>query len=206
MPLFLNPFNFDFTTIDWKVVIGILAVSVAAFGLFYFQWWRNRKRLSYEITSDVVLISTEKEIRDKVEVRYEGQPVKNVHLLVVRLINDGYQPIKRDDFEKPIKFLFPKARILTAEKVKYHPKNLATQIHYRDDWLEMDPALFNRRDYIQFKVLLTEYDVMHIDARIVGVSSIERSQKACIPEFFILVPYYCRCIPYLPFCAKATIV
>jgi TRAP-type C4-dicarboxylate transport system permease small subunit len=169
-----TPFvNYDFRTIDWRAV----SVLIAALGIvlvFYFQWWRNRKRLSYDILSSVLLISAEEEIRDKVEIRFEGQPVKNVHLVVIKLINDGYVPIKKDDFEKPIRLIFSKAKILTAEKVKFNPDNLTTDIQYGEDWLEIEPALFNRKDYVQFKVLLTESTQMRIDARVVGVSRIRQ--------------------------------
>jgi hypothetical protein len=186
MLLSISP-TFDFSTIDWKVIIGMVAVLIAAFGLVYFQWWRNRKRLSYEIVSNVLLISTEKGIEDKVEIRYEGQVVRNVRLIVIKLINDGYLSIKRDDFEKPIKFIFPGAKILTSEKVKFHPENLGTQMAYRDDWIEMDPTLLNRKDYVQFKVLLSGYEKMIIDARIVGVAAIRKS-KLLPPGIDAIVP------------------
>lgn len=186
-PLSLSPFTFDFSTIDWKVLLGAAAFIVGLITLVYFQWWRNRKRLSYEVLSNVVLLSAEEEIQDKVEIRYEGQPVKNVRLIVIKLINDGYVPIKKDDFEKVVRFVFPDAKILTSEKVKFQPENLATQMAYRDDWVEMDPALFNRKDYVQFKVLLSNYSKMKIDARIVGVSSITRSRKRMsTPEYVLM--------------------
>lgn len=167
-------FSFDFTTIDWKVILAAVSLMVALVALVYFQWWRNRKRFSYEILSDVVLVSAEKEIRDKLEIRFEGQPVKNVQLLVIKLINDGYVPIKRDDFEKEVKFQFPRAKILTAEKIHFNPENIGTQLSYRDDWLTIDPVLFNRKDYIKFKLLLSDYTGMTIDARIVGITKIGR--------------------------------
>src|SRR5437016_5414582 len=102
----------DLSTIDWKVIIGAGALLASLFTLIYFQWWRNRKRLSYEILSDVLLISAEEEIRDEVEIFYKSTPVKNVRLIVIKLINDGYLPIKQDDFEKSIAFIFPEATIL----------------------------------------------------------------------------------------------
>jgi hypothetical protein len=178
----LSPLTFDLTTIDWKVIIGVIAVILTGFGLLYFQWWRNRKRLSYEVLSNVILISTEEEIRDKVEIHFEGQPVKNVRLIVVKLINDGYVPIKKDDFEKGVRFVFPGARILTSEKVKFHPDNMRTIVSYRDDWTEIAPTLFNRKDYVQFKALISDYSGMKVDARIVGVSAIEKTR--ILPKSF----------------------
>src|SRR5438132_14078112 len=100
--LALSPFTFD-TTIDLRLIatiVGIVvAIIIAVIGLGYFQWWRNRKRMSYEITSDVQLVSAQEELEGRVEIRYEGQPVKDVHLLVIKLTNDGYQSIKKDYFE-----------------------------------------------------------------------------------------------------------
>jgi hypothetical protein len=172
--LLLNPFTFDFSTVDLKVLFAALALILTGIGVFYFTWWKNRKRLSYEILSNVLLISTDEEIQDKVEVLYEGQRVKNVRLLVIKLVNDGHVPIKKDDFDKPVKFIFPNAKILTADKLTTYPENLGITSHYRNDWLEMDPALFNRKDYVQFKLLLNDYQSMKIDARIIGVSAIRK--------------------------------
>ena len=130
--LLLIEWKFDFQTIDWRVVSVVVAV-IGLFLVLYFNWWKNRKRLSYEILSDVFLISAKKEIEDKVEIRFEGYSVKNVRVLVIKLINDGHQPIKKDDFEKSVDFIFPGAKILTAETVKLHPENLKTQMAYRDE-------------------------------------------------------------------------
>jgi hypothetical protein len=180
--------NFDFKTIDWKVVIGALAFLATVFGFFYFQWWRNRKKLSYDILSNVVLVSAEKEIDDKIEIFYEGQRIKNVRLLVVKVVNDGYQPIKKDDFERPIRFVFPKGKLLTAERVKFHPENLGTEIGRGHNFVQIDPALFNRRDYVQFKALVNDYEEMRVDARIVGVSSLGKvKQFRGIWEFYLPV-------------------
>jgi len=167
--------NFDFRTIDWRAV-SVFIAAVGVFLVFYFQWWRNRKRLSYEVLSDVFLISAEKEIEDEVEIRFKGYSVKNVRVLVIKLMNDGHQPIKKDDFEKSVDFIFPGAKILTAETVKLHPDNLKTQMAYRDEKLEIDPALFNRKDYIKFKVLLSNFKTLKVDARIFGVSKVPEVQ------------------------------
>jgi hypothetical protein len=174
--LLLIEWRFDFQTIDWRVASVVVAVISLALVL-YFQWWRNRKRLSYEILSNVLLLSAEEEIQDKVEIQYEGKPVKNVRLLLIKLVNDGYQPIKKEDFQRSIKFVFPEAKILSAERVKLNPENLEVETNYQpfSSTVEVKPTLFNRKDYLQFKVLLSGYTEMKIDARIVGVSRIKKA-------------------------------
>jgi hypothetical protein len=168
-------------------VLAAISAIVALVALLYFQWWRNRKRLSYKVLSNVVLISAEKEIEDKVEIHFEGHSVKNVRLLLIKLINDGYQPIKKDDFEKSVEFVFPNAKILTAEKVKFFPDNLGTQMAYRDEKLEIDPALFNRKDYIKFKVLVSGFKTLKVDARIVGVSRVAELKTSSFKSTFAVL-------------------
>lgn len=178
MAISLGPLTFDFSTVDWKVVIGLTALVVTVALAIYFQWWRNRKRFSYEIVSNVLLVSAEAEIRDKVEIKYSGETVTNVRLLVIKLINDGYQPIKKEDFEKPIRFMFPEARVLTVERIKAQPWNLNPELGHNPHFVQIDPALFNRKDYFQFKVLLTDYKEMKVDARIVGIAVVGQFVRA----------------------------
>jgi hypothetical protein len=187
MALLLSPFNFDFTTIDLRLLVTAVALVVALITLIYFQWWRNRKRLSYELVSNIELVSAAEQIRDEVEIRYKGEPVKNVTLLLIKLINDGYQPIKKEDFEKPIEFIFTDSRVLTVEKVEAQPWNLNPEIGRNPRFVRIEPALFNRKDYLQFKVLLTDFHEMQIDARIVGVSAIKKTRNYYLPDILWMV-------------------
>jgi len=85
--------------------------------------------------------SAQEELEGKVEIRYETRPVKDVHLLIIKLINDGYQSIKKDDFQKEIKFVFPGATMLTEKKTKFYPDNIGTQLAYRDNWVTLALAI-----------------------------------------------------------------
>lgn len=185
--MFLTPFTFDFTTIDLKAFLAALAILVTLVIAFYSLWWRNRRRFSYEVISNNLLISDEAEIKDKLEIRFANQPVKDVRLIVVKFVNDGSQPIKKDDFQGRIKLSFPKAKILSAEKVKSSPENLGVELSHDNEAVRLTPVLFNRKDYIQFKVLVSKYEGMKIDARIVGVSQIQKARSLSEnPRPFIL--------------------
>lgn len=171
----MDNISIDLGTIDWKVILAAGSLIAAVFTILYFQWWRNRKRLSYEVISNVSVISATEEIRDEVEILYKSTPVKNVRLVVIKLVNDGYLPIKKEEFDNWVRFSFPKGKVLSAEKVKFHPNNLDTSIRYGDDWVEIDPTLFNRKDYVHFKVLVSTYnDEVLATARIVGISDLTK--------------------------------
>lgn len=98
--------TFDFSTIDLKVILAALALLVALFTLLYFQWWRGRKSLSYDVVSSTPLLTAADEIRNDLQILYRGAPVQNVRLLIIKVINDGYQPIKKDDFDDGLNFDF----------------------------------------------------------------------------------------------------
>jgi hypothetical protein len=183
--------KFDFSTIDWKVILAALGFIVALITLVYFQWWRNRKRFSYEVLSNNILISHEHEVREKLEIRFAGEVVRDVRLIVIKLINDGVQPIKPDDFQKPIRIVFPKANVLSVEKEQCNPDNLDIDIDHDNESVSIPPTLFNGNDSIQFKVLVSQYDSMKIDGRLVGISNIgERNRVPGLSGDLVSLVFY----------------
>ena len=175
---YLFEWKFDFSTIDWKVILAALGFIATLITLIYFQWWRSRRRFSYEVLSNNILISHEHEVRDKLEIRFAGEVVKDVRLIVIKLINDGVQPIKPDDFQKPMRIVFPNAKVLSVEKEQCNPENLDIDIDHDNESVSISPTLFNGNDSIQFKVLVSRYDSMKIDGRLVGIPKIgERNRR-----------------------------
>jgi hypothetical protein len=184
-PAVRESIKFDLSTITWPVIVGSVTIVVTLFGLLYFEWWRNRRRLSYDVIISFDLVSADTAIRDKVEIKFDGVPVEYVRAFVLKVINDGFQPIKKAEFEKPIRFVFEHNRIITAEKVEFHPENLGTLISYGDNWVEIEPALFNRKDLVEFKVLLDGYHRpdLKVDARIEGVVNLTHIRR--VPGLFL---------------------
>ncbi len=188
---YLFEWKFDFSTIDWKVILAALGFIATLITLIYFQWWRNRRRFSYEVLSNNILISHEHEVRDKLEIRFAGEVVKDVRLIVIKLINDGVQPIKPDDFQKPMRIVFPKAKVLSVEKEQCNPENLDVDIAHDDESISIPPTLFNGNDSIQFKVLVSCYDSMKIDGRLVGISKIgERNRVPGLFDDLVTLGFY----------------
>jgi hypothetical protein len=161
-------------TVDLKVILAIIGLAVTLAGLFYFQWWRNRKKFSFEEVSNTALLKSDKQIREKVEILYQGTRVEEVRLIILKLKNDGYIPIKSDDFQKPIEVVFHEnANILSAETVTRFPSNLDTTISHKDNRILIEPTLFNRNDFVKLQALVSTYDSnFHIDARILGVDTV----------------------------------
>ena len=135
---------------------------------------RKKKVLSYEVLSESSLVSVHDEIKPKLQISYDGNPVENVHLLLLKFINSGNVPITKADFERPITLrLKENSTVLSAVRVKASPDNLTVSIEVGEQLLSFEPVLMNGGDYFTAKILIGQYSgSFNVDARIVGVKSI----------------------------------
>jgi len=157
----------------WQFIGAILAfvAILTAVGLYLRQ--RRYKQISYVILSQTPLLSMAEEIKDKLQVLYEGKIVRQVHLIIVKIMNSGKVPIVSADFVHPINLDFGGARILTAEISKTSPHDLEVSISLVDNNVVLNPTLLNEGDAITLKMLVTEFrGQVVVKGRIVGVKEI----------------------------------
>jgi hypothetical protein len=150
------------------VVIGAL-ISVVLFRL-----QQSRKALSYEIVSSTSLLSINDEVKSDVAILYKGKPVRNVHLIIVKIVNSGKLPILDADFVNPLEFDFgKKTELLSAEIMDTVPSNLQVSISLVSEVIKISPLLLNPGDSIKLKVLMSGYDdTLNVSTRVVGVKEI----------------------------------
>jgi hypothetical protein len=163
----------DFS-LNLNSIIAIVAIIAAITIAYFANWWRNQKSLSYQVIADSPLLTAEEEIREKLQILYDGKPVKNVRLFILKVINDGNQPIDETDFKKPIDFVFSdEAQILSAEIVAKNPDNLNISIGFRNNILSINPILLNNKDFIEIKSVVSTYSTnIKSDARIVNIKNV----------------------------------
>lgn len=168
----------DFT-LDLKATIAIVAIITAIIIAYLVNWWRNRKSISYEILSNAPLLSANEIIRDRIQILYDGLPVKNVHLLTLKVINDGRLSIVNSDFVKPLCFKFPEdAQILSFEVIDLKPNNLEVELTCKENSLFVRTDLLNSSDSITMKVIASSYKFdLSLYARIVGIKEVRRTNK-----------------------------
>jgi hypothetical protein len=119
-------------------VIGVIATIV--FGMFgvvgvifaFLQLIQSKKQLSYEFVSITPILKIAKEYQDQIEIRFNQQIVKNVHLVTIRFSNSGKASIKPDDYIRPLKISVKKGQIISAEIIETDPKNLGELIEQND--------------------------------------------------------------------------
>jgi hypothetical protein len=166
---------------SWVGMVGaaasILAVVVTVIIAYHN---RRKKTFSYEIISENPLISVDDEIKGKLKILYEDNPIENVHLLLVRFFNSGNIPITAGDYERPLTLSFGDGTaILSAEYVKASPDSLKVQLETEANVVTVKPILMNGGDSFTTKVLLGQYSgTFDVDARIVGVNYLRAIRRA----------------------------
>jgi len=139
---------------------------------------RRSKSISYEILSCTPLLSVKEEIKNGLQILFNDRPVRQVHLVLVRIFNSGNMPIPSKDYEQPISLGFgEQSRILTAEITEKNPGDLPALIDHEEGRVKLEPTLLNQGDAITLKMLVNEYDNITVEGRIVGVKKIERSTR-----------------------------
>lgn len=195
-------------SLDLKVILAAFAILTAITIALYFQWWRNRKKLSYDVLTKTSLLFASAEIKNELQVLYKGEPVEHLYLLVIKIINDGYQPIKKDDFEKPLSFIFSEnSEFISFEIVRTQPNNLNVETSLKGNKLFIEPLLLNSKDSFEIKLLLnSDIASFNPDARIVGVKAIERIYGEArlsllitlfFPVFSLLSGVLCLIVSYM---------
>lgn len=160
-------------------IIAILAIITTVTVAYFANWWRNRKNLSYEIITNTLLLTAKKEIREKLQILYEEKPVKNVHLFLIKITNNGKQPIDEKDFKKTLDFVFSEdGKILSAEIIKMRPANLQASLNFENNKISVNPILLNSKDSFEIKTIVNgENLTLNCDTRIVGIQDIKQVKE-----------------------------
>ena len=150
---------------------------------------RRRKTLAYEIVSQTSVISAADEIAGKIQILFQGEPVRKVHLLVLRLVNTGNIPVTTGDYEREVSFRFGSSgRILTADVSETSPQNLNAEVFIKDKTVAVKPILLNSGDAITIKTLISDFDdKTSVDGRIIGVKAIEKRTENSAWGFVLMI-------------------
>lgn len=166
----------------WQFIGVIFAVLAIFITLVLYRRQRSRKALSYEIVSRTPLLSIREEVKKKLQILFNGNPVQQVHLILVKIINSGNIPILETDFERPIRLIFGhEAQILTTEVVQTRPHSLHVSVKIEDKNVMILPTLLNQGDEIELKMLVSKFNAIEVDGRIVGVKNIEKVSESVYP-------------------------
>lgn len=168
------------------IVIGIITGFVLPLALFRKQ---TRKNLMFTVISNTLILpilDVGDQARDKLQILFDGKPMSDARLVVLKLWNSGNVPIEIDDYENrnPIKFNFgDKAEVLNVEVLETTPSNLKSRVNasLKADRgnVVLEPLLLNNQDTITLKVLLSHLGntITADETRISGIKQIQFSNQ-----------------------------
>ncbi len=165
----------DYSNPNFWQVVSIVAAVVIMLITLYIQ--RRKKSLVYTILTEAPLLSVDDEIKGKLQITLDGISVQNVHLILIKIWNNGNTPIATIDFEKPLKILLnDNVNILSAKVLDRKPKNLDPNLKIiSQNQFAIEPLLLNKQDSFTIRFLAAEYiSEIAVNARINGVKDIKR--------------------------------
>ncbi len=160
----------------WTVIVAIAAIVIIPITIRQ----QKRKELTYEVASFTIVLKVNagKEVKSRVQVLLDGQPVQNACVVILKIWNSGNVPIKREDFDnnQPLKIYFRgKTQVLEAEVLETVPGNIGTEaktsLKLNPENITIDPLLLNSRDLIVLRILVADLfyeDNIRVNARIIG--------------------------------------
>jgi hypothetical protein len=173
------------------MVRTILATVAICVTLTLFLVARRRRRLSYLLSDTRVLGVHEAVNPSRVKILFDGSPVTDVHLVMITVNNSGNEPIKVEDFERPLRFSWAEpAGILAAEVEGVNPEALQPKIRTDTNGIVLEPLLLNPGDWLRIKILINQIGKVSVDARVVGVQRISKtvsSGKVTFPRTLALL-------------------
>jgi hypothetical protein len=158
----------------WQFVGVVVALGAIAISIILYMKSRSRKSLAYSIVSITRLLSVKTEIKKDLQMFYKGKPIEQVHLVLVKIVNNGNLPVTANDFERPFSLQFKKnTQILNAEVANANPSSLQPSIKVEEQKIIVDPILLNSSDSVTLKLLVSKLTCdFDVDARVVGVREI----------------------------------
>src|SRR5258706_2035582 len=135
-------------------VLGIIVTLLIA------RKQRNRKEISYEIVSDTPIANINKEVKDRVEIQFDGKTVRDLSLVILRVSNTGNRAVTPSDFGKPIRFEFDgrtvkDANVLSASSTEVlGEEEMKPLLAPEQNAIILNPLLLNPKDLVTIKVLV----------------------------------------------------
>jgi hypothetical protein len=112
----------------WTFVSAAFAGIAVLIPVFIYFLQQRKKRLGYKVLWQLPLVMIHDELKDdgQLTISFNGNPVKDIHLVLIEIINTGNVPIASGDYERPLCLRYGNdSTVLSAEVVNESPVDLA---------------------------------------------------------------------------------
>ncbi|MFA6817111.1 MAG: hypothetical protein WCS73_12530 [Lentisphaeria bacterium] len=165
----------------WPIISGIAAIIAVCLTIFNFFHTESGKKKSLEMTliSRANLVNEQLgNNRSKLEVRYDGRPIRNYSLLQLRVENVGRQSISKEDYSEHLKFsLKGISEIVSCDRSDSDPNDLPLVFSVTNSSVVVSDILLNPTDWYSIEIgVIPEMgktpEIQSIFARISGIKNI----------------------------------
>jgi len=154
---------------------------------------QRRKELSYQVLHADALVNVKGEAKRRVEIRFDGKPVEDAHLVVVTVTNTGHLPINPGDYQGKLAICTnPGSSILMADIIGTVPGDLDERLPQENgqrsliekiqkDKLILQPVLLNEENSLSIQMLVKNYaGKVTVSGHVQGVRAIRQASDRTI--------------------------
>lgn len=152
----------------------------------YLYLLQRRKELSYEILWRQQLVEIKGKTRNRIDLRFDGNPARDASFIVVRLSNSGHVNIMPGDYQVRLSLdCGPASDILMAEIAETEPVGLGDDStagsiieRIEKNKVILRPIMLNRHDSVTLQLLVTQPgEKIALNGHIQGVKRIEEMKE-----------------------------
>lgn len=159
----------------WQSIGVIATITGVIVSLFIFFRQRQIKSFSYEVISNLPILNVNDEYKADMEIKFKGNLIQNLHLVVIRFFNSGNISIERKDYDKSVEINFGnQAQLLSIDTIDQIPSNLGIILSSDKKTITIQPTLMNKGDSFTIKALVASHETLSIDGRISGIQRIQQ--------------------------------
>lgn len=175
------------------VIVAAIALPVGiAVPFIVARWQSGRKALGYGVATASLVRDT---ARGRLTIFFADRQVSQVALVTVTLVNVGSQPIRREDFDGPIRIRYgADAEILDADVIAVEPSSLNPELivpsggedadAVQRRYVEVSPLLLNGGDSLSVEAIVDDHDgsveSVQVEGRIAGIAELERFDEEAV--------------------------
>lgn len=171
-----------FKDFDIRLLAPMATVCAIIVSVWLWRLNQKNKSVTYEVLWRNPLVNVRGAARGKLDVRYEGKPVHDADLVLIRIWNNGHLPINSSEFLSGLSVVFtPAAEIISAIVTETVPGDLEDRLKGKSllqpvsvpNKIELLPVLLNPQDSIVIQLVVRRaVGRIAVEGHIQGISAI----------------------------------
>lgn len=163
----------------WQFVGVLLGLAAVAVSIWVYFAQKPKKRLLVENIARIPLARVGPNHIPGLDITFNGQPVENASITLVRITNTGNAPLPASDFEEALALEYvAESQVLHAEISSTSPPGIPVSVKPLNNEVIFSRNLLNPGDSYQCRVLVQNSSgKFRAKGRIAGVNEIQRAQR-----------------------------